>query len=183
MLSVAHLNFLHKAWLGTDIKSIIHHHWEATWTPGTDETNDKAFAYVMVKQGMGSFGKPLPGTSVDVKIVQCGPGMVHLDFPLIPGLIHIKIIEELLPVGPMMQRVRHSVYGSWTTPRPLAKLFLRLFVRIVEQDIAVWNNKTYLEKPMFSKPDRAIPVYRKWYGQFYSASSPKAAALLNPLDW
>lgn len=179
---VAHLNFLHRSWLGSKINTVVHHIWDASWKPGSEETGDKHLAYVTVSQSMASFGRTIPGTTNQVDILQVGPGMVHLDFPLFFGL-HVRIMENVTPIGPMLQCVRHSIYASKWTPRIFAKIFLRLMVRIFEQDVAIWNNKTYQSKPMYSKPDRAIPVYRKWYQQFYSASSPQAAQLLNPLDW
>lgn len=179
-----HLNFLHKPFLGSSgINRVLHHMWNAEWTPGTDENQDRHFAYIKMEQGMGSFGKSWPGSTVYIDILQCGPGMVHINMPLIPGLFNIRIIEEVLPIGPMMQRVRHSVWGSATTPRFVAKLLLAVIIRFVEQDIPIWNNKTYLSKPIFSKHDGSISVYRRWYQQFYTASSPKASSLLNPLDW
>jgi len=179
---VSHLNFLHKSWLGSRIKTWVHHIWDATWTPGTEENGGKHLAHITVTQGMGSFGKPIPFTQNTVNILQVGPGLVHLDFPLILGL-HVRIMENVTPIAPMMQRVRHSIYASKWTPRIFAKIFLKLMVSIFEQDVAIWNNKTYQAKPMYAKPDKAIPVYRRWYQQFYSESSPKAAQLLNPLEW
>lgn len=179
---VAHLNFLHKNWFGSRIRSLVHHSWDASWTPGSEETGDKHLAYIKVSQQMATFGRVIPFTKNQVEILQVGPGMVHLDFPLIFGL-HVRIMENVTPIGPMLQCVRHSIYASKWTPRIFAKIFLRLMTRIFEQDVAIWNNKTYQSKPMYAKPDRAIPVYRKWYQQFYSKSSPQAAQLLNPLDW
>jgi cholesterol 7-dehydrogenase len=179
---VSHLNFLHKSWLGSSIRTFVHHKWDATWTPGTEEHEDKHLAYITVSQEMASFGRSIPFTKNTVKILQVGPGMVHLDFPLPFGL-HVRIMETVTPAAPMLQRVRHSIYASKCTPRIFAKIFLALMIRIFEQDVAIWNNKTYQAKPMYAKPDRAIPVYRRWYQQFYSESSPQASALLNPLEW
>lgn len=179
---VSHLNFLHRSWLGSKINTWVHHIWDATWTPGTEENGDRHMAYIKVTQEMASFGRPIPFTKHIVNILQVGPGMVHLDFALPFGL-HVRIMENVTPAGPMLQRVRHSIYASRCTPRIFAKIFLRLMTRIFEQDVAIWNNKTYQAKPLYAKPDRAIPVYRRWYQQFYSESSPKAGELLNPLEW
>lgn len=41
-------------------------------------------------------------------------------------------------------------------------------VRQVEQDIPIWEHKTYLESPILCDGDGPIAKYRKWFQQFYA---------------
>lgn len=40
-------------------------------------------------------------------------------------------------------------------------------VRQMNQDIPIWENKRYLDKPMLCDGDGPIPEYRRWASQFY----------------
>jgi len=37
----------------------------------------------------------------------------------------------------------------------------------------MWNNKTYLRKPVLVKEESALAKHRRWYQQFYSENSPR----------
>ena len=37
-----------------------------------------------------------------------------------------------------------------------------------EADVPIWENKRYRSKPALNEMDSAIPVFRRWYSQFYS---------------
>lgn len=43
-------------------------------------------------------------------------------------------------------------------------------VHQVEQDIPIWEHKTYLESPILCDGDGPIAKYRKWFQQFYAAA-------------
>ena len=43
----------------------------------------------------------------------------------------------------------------------------------VDRDVMIWNNKTYVSKPMLVKEDQLIAKHRRWYSQFYSENSPR----------
>ena len=55
----------------------------------------------------------------------------------------------------------------------------------VERDIMIWNNKKFVNKPMFvkSKEDSLIAKHRRWFSQFYSENSPKLKFQKDSLDW
>ena len=53
-------------------------------------------------------------------------------------------------------------------------LFNDVFLRKqIERDILMWNNKTYLKKPVLMKEESALAKHRRWYQQFYSENSPR----------
>ncbi|PCJ44479.1 MAG: (2Fe-2S)-binding protein [Moraxellaceae bacterium] len=48
----------------------------------------------------------------------------------------------------------------------ITKFMEREIIRQFEQDIVIWENKKYLDKPMLCKDDGDIRKVRKWYAQF-----------------
>jgi hypothetical protein len=46
----------------------------------------------------------------------------------------------------------------------------------VSQDIPIWENKVYRERPLLSEADGPIPLYRRWARQFYADADPLRAA-------
>ena len=39
------------------------------------------------------------------------------------------------------------------------------------QDIPIWENKIYRDRPMITKADGPVTQYRRWFRQFYSHAS------------
>lgn len=44
-----------------------------------------------------------------------------------------------------------------------------------DRDIPIWAYKRYLERPALNNTERLIPVYRRWYAQFYELDDLTAA--------
>ena len=43
------------------------------------------------------------------------------------------------------------------------------------QDVPIWENRAFLERPRLTERDGPIAQYRRWYGQFYSGWEPPPA--------
>ena len=43
------------------------------------------------------------------------------------------------------------------------------------QDIPIWENKAFWERPILAEGDEGFHTYRKWYRQFFSEHSWDAA--------
>ena len=95
------------------------------------------------------------------------------------------LIQYILPIEPMLQKLVHLFYTEPRWPSPLAKFTLWGESTLVERDITIWNNKTYKRKPILAtREDRLLKQHRQWYSQFYSKSSKTyAQASNNILDW
>lgn len=52
-----------------------------------------------------------------------------------------------------------------------------------ERDVMIWNNKTYISKPLLVKEDSAIQKHRRWFSQFYSKNSPRLQYQRDTLDF
>ncbi|MCC6874401.1 MAG: Rieske 2Fe-2S domain-containing protein [Sandaracinaceae bacterium] len=90
---------------------------------------------------------------------------------------HIEL-RIALSVGPP---TRDAPFAIRNLPWPIVAntfsvLGMREYANDVGQDFAIWENKTYLERPVLAKGDGPIPQYRKWCRQFYSEESLPIAA-------
>jgi phenylpropionate dioxygenase-like ring-hydroxylating dioxygenase large terminal subunit len=47
--------------------------------------------------------------------------------------------------------------------------------KTIEQDIPIWENKRYRERPMLSEADGPIMQYRRWYRQFHAPTDPSGS--------
>jgi phenylpropionate dioxygenase-like ring-hydroxylating dioxygenase large terminal subunit len=59
----------------------------------------------------------------------------------------------------------------------VGKAFIREVTRQLEQDIPIWENKTYFDHPVLCDGDGPIGIFRKWCRQFYSSPSAGEPAL------
>ena len=73
---VAHLNFLHTPFATHSkfLQQLLNHKWKAEWAPGK---GDQAHMGLMdLEEVVTFFGWRIPFTTVNVKVVQQGPGLV-----------------------------------------------------------------------------------------------------------
>ena len=156
--------------------------WGAKWQKSTLEHQDH-IAYFQV-QHVSTFNDlfNIPFSVVDVNGGQYGPGIVMFEFSTPVG--SFDLIQTVTPVGPLHQHVEHVIYCPWFIPRWFAKWFLIMMTSFVEQDIPIWNNKTYLKQPVLVRNDGPIAQFRRWFSQFYSENSPTLESLgARSLDW
>uniref|UniRef100_A0A9J8BHR3 cholesterol 7-desaturase n=1 Tax=Cyprinus carpio carpio TaxID=630221 RepID=A0A9J8BHR3_CYPCA len=157
---IAHLAHLHTPGIvsGVDLRytnsktwEFIRHDWKVEWKPEPEP--NKHCSQVMT------------GPSV-------GPGVVFLLFEhsfLGQGVI----MHCVTPVEPLLQCVSHTIFYQSTIPPLVPKFILRAECIQFEQDVMIWNNKTYISKPMLVKEDSTIQKHRHWFSQFYSKNRPR----------
>jgi len=75
------------------------------------------------------------------------------------------------------------VYAERSVPRFVAKFILWSVMTQFERDIWIWSQKKFLNKPMVVKGDGNIVGFRRWFSQFYSASSGKQTTVDQAMDW
>ena len=97
----------------------------------------------------------------------CGPGMSVQSFE------HGARSVMLGTVTPITARRMHLRFAftkpANVTPQQdmLTNGLIAEIVRQVEQDIPIWEHKTYHERPMLCDGDGPIAKYRRWFQQFY----------------
>ncbi|MFD4995873.1 aromatic ring-hydroxylating oxygenase subunit alpha [Streptomyces buecherae] len=82
------------------------------------------------------------------------------------------------PVDPLHVEIRSSVALRCDNPfvHRLAPLIARAYVwaawRDTSEDVPIWQNKIYLERPRLAKGDGPIMPFRRWARQFYTEPHP-----------
>ncbi|ODM97218.1 Cholesterol desaturase daf-36, partial [Orchesella cincta] len=147
----------------------LKHVFSATWTPNTENGREHE-ALMLVNHHLLLFNK-IPFVNVSVKVSQIGPGIVQMHFDTIFG--KGILVQNVTPLGPMMQRVVHRFYSAPTFIHPLGLLVLQSEGVQFSRDVRIWNRKTFLRIPLLTKEDKQIRTFRRWYSQFYSENSPK----------
>ena len=115
-----------------------------------------------------------------------GPAVVHLHIEIPEFGWKGVMIQYVLPIEPLLQKLVHVFYAEPRWPAPLTKFMLWGESILVERDITIWNNKMYASKPtLTTKEDRLLKQHRQWYSQFYSENSKTYQEVLNNhiLEW
>ena len=98
-----------------------------------------------------------------------GPSLVHLHFNS-PWMGRGVMIQYVLPLEPMLQKVVHLFYTEPSWWSAYAKMVLWGESVLLERDITVWNSKTYADHPVAGTEDGLLSRHRRWYNQFYPLS-------------
>ena len=69
-----------------------------------------------------------------------------------------------------------SKQGGADAARGVGAAIIKDLERQMAQDIPIWENKTFWERPVLAEGDEHFRTYRKWYAQFFSEHSAEAAS-------
>jgi len=158
-----HLNVVHTTISHVDVPGLSHV-WEGSWDT---DPHDKHIAHVRVHHKLSFLGWEIEIFYRPVIIRQVGPGLVWMELDSIFG--KWAITQSVTPIAPGKTRLHHSMYSNMN--RIFSKLVFYGTIFQVEQDIPIWNNKTFKKKAVIVKADGPIAKFRRWYSQFYSSSS------------
>ena len=93
----------------------------------------------------------------------------HVDLRIALSLRRLGAKKSLHPLAVLAPRaVLEAV---------LERVAMSAYAADVRQDFAIWNNKTYVERPALADGDGPIALYRKWAKQFYPSSEAGALRL------
>ncbi|XP_068157001.1 cholesterol 7-desaturase nvd [Drosophila tropicalis] len=142
-----------------------YHLWSASWS--SSKGPEKHIAEVTLSHKLEIF-KNLYCFQMDVSGKQIGPSYVNLAL-YSPTLGHFRILQTIIPVEPLMQKVVHRFYGPrWMGP--LMKIFIFGESVMFERDMNMWNHKVYRKNPLLVKEDMSLKQFRLWFAQFYENS-------------
>ena len=101
-----------------------------------------------------------------------GGGLLRETFGLGLGVLRMPgIVTFLSSTTPIDEEDTH-VRWIFTAPRSAGpdatSVVADGFLAAVSQDIPIWENKVYRERPVLTKEEKGITVHREWSEQFYS---------------
>lgn len=92
------------------------------------------------------------------------------------GALRLKgVMSFISSVSPVDEENVH-VRWVFTFPRGMEKFSPRMideFVKQISEDVPIWENKIYVEKPLLIKGDGPITEFRHWARQFYGEHVPE----------
>lgn len=113
-------------------------------------------------------------SALDIRKTGLGVGTARFT-----GFIETLVLTLLTPVDDEHVDMRLCFTMKDVPDEPRAQAagaaFVNELVRQVEQDIRIWENKAYLERPLLSQGDELISAFRRWARQFYPRLSLSTA--------
>lgn len=104
-----------------------------------------------------------------ITTLNIGPGFTLQSFI---GITDIRMLGTVTPIDRDTTLLRFiTIIGRDISEAGelIAQAMLDNLCNQVEQDIPIWNHKSYRANPMLCDGDGPIALYRKWFSQFYDA--------------
>jgi len=116
------------------------------------------------------------GFEVTTRTTTCGPGIVavevHQDpIEMLTYITQTPIDEELTEVSLHFSMKRLADAGATES---IAELNDQITNLQFTQDVPIWENKIYRDRPIITQMDGPVTQYRRWFRQFYSVGSGAA---------
>ena len=157
-------------WTATTVPGIEIEH-SADWEPDPEQSH---IAYFRNKAVLRILGRIIERTRAFAKITFIGPGSVVTFRFEIPDVGEIVMYQTHLPLSPLELKVDFHWFADKKIPRLLVSYVIGNWVSQWANDIDIWENKVYLDKPTLAKGDGPIHRMRRWYRQFYSGEFDEA---------
>jgi phenylpropionate dioxygenase-like ring-hydroxylating dioxygenase large terminal subunit len=112
------------------------------------------------------------GFEVVTRTTTCGPGLVAVEvqqdeLQMLTYITQTPVDQEMTEIG-----IHFSMKALPDAAATEAISAMNSDVTNLQftQDIPIWENKTYRERPIVTKADGPITQYRRWFRQFYEDS-------------
>jgi len=114
------------------------------------------------------------GFEVHARSTTCGPGIVAVEVRE-SGLDMLTYITQT-PVDDQITEITLSfsmvALEDEAATEAIAEMNDQVTNAQFTQDVPIWENKVYRERPPLTSVDGPIPQYRRWFRQFHSGWSP-----------
>ena len=127
-------------------------------------------ASMIVEQSLKVTAVDVAGYEVQTTTTTCGPGIVAVEvsqdpIEMLTYITQTPIDEEFTEVN-LLFSMRALLDDKAT--ESICELNDRITNEQFTQDVPIWENKIYRERPMITKIDGPVVQYRRWFRQFYS---------------
>ena len=118
---------------------------------------------------------PRGGVEGSVESTSYGFGYSTVRFT---GIVDTLLVSSITPIADQLLDVRFNFtlkkLPDKDVTKTVGKAFIREVSRQLEQDIPIWEHKTYWDHPVLCDGDGPVGLFRKWSRQFYSLPSVPA---------
>jgi len=112
------------------------------------------------------FGKDLPQTTALAEITFVGPSSLMI-FQFTTPAGKIVLFQTHLPLDPLNCQTEFVWFAEKKVWKALAWYVVGNWISQWRNDVAVWENKTFMRRPFLVKGDGPIMKLRRWIFQFY----------------
>jgi len=132
------------------------------------ETHAESFGPHMAATSTTSMTTPAGPVDGNIEVNCWGFGWSTTRFR---GIVETLLLGSPVPIDEESCEIRFTFsvkkFGGRSITDGVGKAFVKEIARQLEQDIPIWENKVYLNKPILCDGDGPINVFRKWAKQFY----------------
>jgi cholesterol 7-dehydrogenase len=122
----------------------------------------------------------IPHAGGKAVVTYFGPGFLVFKFDTKIG--KMLLIKTFTPLGPLKLRMDDYVYAPKGTFPIAIKYLLGEAGAQFKDDIAIWEKKSFTNRPLLVKGDGPIMKMRAWYSQFYSQSNAMTEIVKEEVD-
>jgi len=131
--------------------------------------------FMVVEQKLSVTAVSAQGVEILSRTTNCGPGVSVTEVH--QGPLHMINYITQTPIDDELTDVRlHFAMKRLpdeAASRAVAELNDRITQDQFRQDVPIWENRKYLEKPRLTEVDGPVAQYRRWFRQFYSGWQPE----------
>jgi len=125
---------------------------------------------MVVEQSLKVTAVDVGGYEIQTTTTTCGPGIVAVEvsqepIEMLTYITQTPIDEELTEVNLLFSM---KALPDAEATRSISHLNDRITNEQFTQDVPIWENKVYRERPLVTKADGPVVQYRRWFRQFYS---------------
>jgi 3-ketosteroid 9alpha-monooxygenase subunit A len=125
---------------------------------------------MIVEQSLKVTAVDAGGYEVQTTTTTCGPGIVAVEvnqdtIEMLTYITQTPIDEEHTEVSLIFSMKALPDEGATES---ISELNDRITNEQFTQDVPIWENKVYRQRPMITKIDGPVAQYRRWFRQFYS---------------
>ena len=124
---------------------------------------------MVVEQSLKVTAVDVAGYEIQTTSTTCGPGIVAVEVRQDP--IEMLTYITQTPIDDEFTEVNLCFSMKALADRAATESISALNDRITNeqftQDVPIWENKIYRDRPMLTRRDGPIAQYRRWFRQFY----------------
>ncbi len=130
-------------------------------------------ASMIVDQSLKVTAVSEAGIEVRTRTTTCGPGIAAVEvsqdaLEMLTYIAQTPIDDEFTEVGLHFSMKR---LPDDKATESISELNDQITIQQFEQDVPIWENKIYRDRPVITKVDGPIGQYRRWFRQFYSEAT------------
>jgi 3-ketosteroid 9alpha-monooxygenase subunit A len=130
-------------------------------------------ASMIVEQRLKVTAATVKGVEVSTKTTTCGPGIAAVEVnqdpvEMLTYITQTPVDDEFTEVSLLFSMKR---LADEEATEAVSKLNDEITNLQFTQDVPIWENKIYRQRPVLTKADGPVAQYRRWFRQFYSSSN------------